>query len=250
MATFIIADLHLSETKPLLTNALANFYERNTIINDRVIIAGDMFDFFIGVDKNSQFHSRIRDIIQKAKMRGVKTLFQAGNRDFLLDDEAAKYFGMKIIGDFYILKTSRGKALLLHGDQLCLNDRKYQTYRTFVRTLAKLKIIKAMFMLLPVSVRNAIGKKIRNKSKMQENTRTYDKALENPIVKKAGATFLLKSGCTLLIHGHFHVFGGEQDAFGEGLSRLGLGMWDSHYSYIRIDRNDFKLVQRAMEKNF
>ena len=75
-------------------------------------------------------------------------------------------------------------------------------------------------------------------------------ALSNPMVKKAGANFLLKSHCQIMIHGHFHVFGGEQNAFGPGLNRLGLGMWDSHYSYIRIDRQDFKLIQRAMEKNF
>ena len=107
-------------------------------------------------------------------------------------------------------------------------------------------------MLLPLSVRISIAQKIRNKSQEQENRRAEysEKVLQNPIVKKAGATFLQKTGCTLLIHGHFHVFGGEQNAFGEGLSRLGLGMWDSHYSYIKIDRTDFKLVQRAMEKNF
>ncbi|SKA56812.1 UDP-2,3-diacylglucosamine hydrolase [Succinivibrio dextrinosolvens DSM 3072] len=248
MATFIIADLHLSESKPILTNALSNFYERNTILNDRVIIAGDMFDFFVGVDSNSSFHQKIRDIITKAKQRGVITMFQAGNRDFLLDEAAAEYFGMKLIKDFYILNTSKGKALLLHGDQLCLHDRSYQTFRAF----AKNRFIRFCFMLLPLSVRISIAQKIRNKSQEQENRRAdySEKVLQNPIVKKAGSTFLQKTGCTLLIHGHFHVFGGEQNAFGDGLSRLGLGMWDSHYSYIKIDRTDFKLVQRAMEKNF
>lgn len=82
MATFIIADLHLSEKQPILVNAFANFYERHVYLNDRVIIAGDMFDFFVGVDKQSSFHNRIRQIINKAKQRGITTLFQCGNRDF------------------------------------------------------------------------------------------------------------------------------------------------------------------------
>lgn len=248
MATFIIADLHLSESQPILTNALSNFYERNTILNDRVIIAGDMFDFFVGVDPNSSFQQKIKSIITKAKQRGVNTLFQAGNRDFLLDESAAEYFGMKLIKDFFILSTSKGKALLIHGDQLCLHDRSYQTFRVF----AKNRFVRFCFMLLPLSMRTAIAQKIRNKSQQQEKRRAEysEKVLQDPVVKKAGEAFLKNTGCTLLIHGHFHVFGGEQNAFGDGLSRLGLGMWDSHYSYIKIDRTDFKLVQRAMEKNF
>ncbi len=248
MATFIIADLHLSESKPILTNALSNFYERNTILNDRVIIAGDMFDFFVGVDKNSHFHQKIREIIQKANQRGVITMFQEGNRDFLLDENAASYFGMKLIRDFYIINTSKGKALLLHGDQLCLQDRNYQRYKS----IAKSKLFRLIFMALPLSFRNSIAQRIRNRSQAKEANRVEysEKILQNPIVKKAGETFLKKSNCTLLIHGHFHIFGGEQDAFGEGLHRLGLGMWDSHYSFIKIDKKDFKLVQRAMDKNF
>ena len=246
MATFIIADLHLSESQPILTNALANFYDKNTILNDKVIIAGDMFDFFVGVDMNSSLHQKIRDIITAANKRGVITMFQAGNRDFLLDEKAANYFGMKLISDFYVLSTPRGQALLLHGDQLCLHDRSYRRYRAF----SKNPLIRSLFMMLPLKLRNAIGQKVRNKSQEQENSRMASIALSNPMVKKAGANFLLKSHCQIMIHGHFHVFGGEQNAFGPGLNRLGLGMWDSHYSYIRIDRQDFKLIQRAMEKNF
>ena len=75
MATFIIADLHLSENKPVLTNAFANFYEKNLYLNDHLIIAGDLFDMFVGVDKNSRFHKRIRDIVLNAKKRGVTTYF-------------------------------------------------------------------------------------------------------------------------------------------------------------------------------
>ena len=231
MATFIIADLHLSESQPILTNALSNFYERNTILNDRVIIAGDMFDFFVGVDPNSAFQQKIKAIITKAKQRGVNTLFQAGNRDFLLDESAAEYFGMKLIKDFFILSTSKGKALLIHGDQLCLHDRSYQTFRVF----AKNRFVRFCFMLLPLSIFIFLW---------TNDTGAYCSG------SLFGKHILKNTGCTLLIHGHFHVFGGEQNAFGEGLSRLGLGMWDSHYSYIKIDRTDFKLVQRAMEKNF
>ena len=37
----------------------------NLYLNDKLIIAGDMFDFFVGVDRNSRFQQRIRQIILK-----------------------------------------------------------------------------------------------------------------------------------------------------------------------------------------
>ena len=94
MAIYIIADLHLSENNPILLNAFSNFYEKNLYLNDRVIIAGDMFDLFVGIDKNSTFHQKVRQIILNGRNRGVTTLFQRGNRDFLMTATMAEYFGM------------------------------------------------------------------------------------------------------------------------------------------------------------
>ena len=246
MATFIIADLHLSESRPILTNAFANFYDRNLILNDKLIIIGDMFDIFVGIDKNSRFQKKIREIILKAQRRGVITMFMHGNRDFLMDEESAAYFGMKLISDFYILPTVNGQALLAHGDQLCMRDKSFRLFRL----ISKNRFVHALFMAMPLSWRKSIGKKIRNSSKNKEPQRATENYLEDATFKSAGATFLLRARCQILIHGHFHVFGGENDAFDEGLHRLGLGMWSSHYSYIKVDRNEIKLVQRSMEKNF
>lgn len=246
MATFIIADLHLSEKQPILVNAFANFYERHVYLNDRVIIAGDMFDFFVGVDKQSSFHNRIRQIINKAKQRGITTLFQCGNRDFLMTDNAAKWFGMKLVGDFYKIPTKNGDALIIHGDQLCLHDRKYQRFRLF----SKSPIIRSLFLMLPMSMRRSIGQKLRDKSRQQEQARAKVDHLSNPVINKAGEKFLQTTGCNILIHGHFHVYGGENDVFGLKTVRMGLGSWGSHYSYIKVDRNETKMVQRLMEKNF
>ena len=245
MSTFIIADLHLSEHKPILTNAFANFYN-NLYLNDRLIIAGDMFDFFVGLDKNSPFQQKIRNIVLDAKKRGVATLFQRGNRDFLMDEKSAEFFGMKLIGDYYSLQTPDGKALLLHGDQLCLSDKSYQKFKNLTQN----RLAKYVFMALPLSWKESVAKKIRLKSQKEQASRETMLSLSDPIVKEAGALLLKNTNCKILIHGHFHIYGGEKDAFGENTYRLGLGMWKSHYSYIKIDRHELKLVQRSMEKNF
>lgn len=94
--------------------------------------------------------------------------------------------------------------------------------------------------------------KDQKKSQKQEILRDKERenSLNDPNVKEAGAHFLATTGSKILIHGHFHIFGGQNDAFGEDTYRLGLGMWKSQYSYVKIDRGEIKLVQRQMEKNF
>lgn len=246
MAIYIIADLHLSENNPILLNAFSNFYEKNLYLNDRVIIAGDMFDLFVGVDKNSTFHQKVRQIILNGRNRGVTTLFQRGNRDFLMTATMAEYFGMRLVGDFYSLPTVKGHALLIHGDQLCLSDRKYDSFKRFSSN----PIMQYLFLSLPISWRNKIGKNIRAKSMAKNHATTSLELLNSPIVKEVGKRFLESAKCNILIHGHFHVFGGEDNVFGENTYRLGLGDCGSRYSYIKIDHNEIKLVQRAMEKNF
>lgn len=246
MATFVIADIHLSENNPVLLQSFANFFDRHLYLNDRVIIAGDMFDLFVGIDPNSKLHQSVREIILKARSRGVTTLFQRGNRDFLMTDANAEFFGMKLIGDFYAVPTVKGKALIIHGDQLCMSDRQFKTFRDF----SKNPIIRSIFLSLPFSWRKEIGLKIRDKSANKEHEKTSDQTLSSPIAKDLGKIFLEKAKCNILIHGHFHVYGGEDDAYGPNTFRLGLGDWGSRYSYVKIDHNEIKLVRRPMEKNF
>lgn len=246
MSTYIIADLHLAENQPVLINAFSNFYEKITYLNDRVIIAGDMFDVFVGVDDKSNFHQKIRRIIEKASQRGVTTLFQRGNRDFLMTESMANFFGMKLIGNYYSMPTVNGHALIIHGDQLCLADRKFKSFHLF----SKNPIIQYIFLALPYSWRLAIGKKVRAKSQKKKHTQTSQKILASEKVQKVGTALLENSKCTILIHGHFHVYGAQKDAFGENTYRLGLGDWGSRYSYVKIDHNETKLIQRSIEKNF
>ena len=101
-----------------------------------------------------------------------------------------------------------------------------------------------------ISCSNTLDTTIRAQHIAKNHATTSRELLNSPIVKEVGKRFLESAKCNILIHGHFHVFGGEDNAFGENTYRLGLGDWGSRYSYIKIDHNEIKLVQRAMEKNF
>ncbi len=244
MATYIISDLHLSDATPVLFKALECFYNK-LILNDKLIIAGDLFDFFVGLDPEDRSQQKLRDLVMAAQKRGIATFFQAGNRDFFLDKKACEYFGMKLLPEYYIVQTKEGPALLLHGDELCSNDRDFQRFRA----LSKNPILKAIFMLLPLKLRRKIGMKIRRKSQSQDDTRHLNPA-KYGLARQAAEICLKRTNSKIMIHGHFHTFGVYKDEFGEGSYRFSLGAWESNFSYVLVDRTRFQIVQKKLEKLF
>lgn len=242
MATFIIADLHLSLKRQDLFLALSNFYKRLNS-NDRLFILGDFFDFFVGIDRRDPLYLKIQELILLYKERGISTFFQCGNRDFLINAQAANFFNFSLLPDLYIEDTKEGKALFLHGDALCVNDPAFQRFRKF----SKNKVILALFMALPFWLRKKIGSHIREKSRNLEPIRTVA-AHEQKLIHKEAQRLLTEHHCQILIHGHFHIFADIQKAFGPQSRRLGLGSWDKNYSYIKIDEHGLTMRERPLSE--
>ena len=244
MSTYIIADLHLSEGNPVLVKAFECFYNR-LLLNDRLIIAGDLFDFFVGLDPQDKIQQQIRSIITAAASRGIQTFFQCGNRDFLVDEKAAAYFHMRLLPEYHVVATKNGSALLMHGDQLCLNDRNFQIFRS----LSKNRLIRFLFMHLPLQTRKNIAMKLRKKSLALSDARDRSPQIYG-LAKAAAEQCLKRTKTKILIHGHFHKFGPHQGEFGEFTYRFALGSWEKNFSYVRCDRQHLELVQKPLDKLF
>lgn len=240
MATFIIADLHLSAQHPKLLQALSNFYQRLNC-NDKVIILGDFFDFFVGIDNHDEFYKQVRELIGYNKNRGVTTFFICGNRDFLVNEKAADFFNFTLLPEGFTLKTPKGLALLVHGDELCVNDPKFQHFRK----ITKNPLLRALFRVLPLCLRKKIGLHIRQNSQNQETSRTVSPKDWQIILKEADS-YIKKHKCQILIHGHFHIFAMDNEVFGKHSYRLALGSWDQNYSYVKIDDHNFELIQKPL----
>lgn len=245
MSTYIISDLHLSEDNPVLTKAFASFY-RKLMLNDKLIIAGDLFDFFVGLDPSDKLQQQVAQIIKEAGARGVQTYFQVGNRDFLIDKKAADFMGMKLLPDLYTIPTKGGKALLMHGDELCMFDKNFRRYRNLTKNRLVLFLFK---LLLPLSIKRKIGAALRKKSKAQESLRELD-ANKIKLIHEAATRYLQATGCSILIHGHFHIYGAHNNEFESCTLRLSLGSWGKFYSYVIVDRTRFNLAQNHLEKLF
>ncbi len=239
MAFYITADLHLSPAVPELTAAFMTFMQRMKS-GDKVIIAGDLFDFFVGIDKQDSSQAAVKQAIALARQQGVSVLFMQGNRDFLLRAKEAAYFGMELLPDYHIIKAPYGDVLIVHGDVLCTNDIKYQRFRRRCRN----PLFQHLFLLLPLSTRRKIAAKIRLKSKNAAYKRLNSK-IYGPVPQTI-EKLLNNFKCSNLIHGHLHIY---HRYFGETpseKSRLSLGYWGSAFSYVRMDGNGLAHVQKPL----
>lgn len=242
MAVYIIADLHLSESTTELNLAFESFVKRMLPAHE-LIIAGDLFDFFVGIDVSDRAQLLVRRTVSAAREAGLKISFQQGNRDFFIRKKEAAWFGFELLPEFHVLQPQWGRVLLTHGDALCSNDLKYQKFKQRCRNPQ----LQRLFMLLPLPLRRRIGRSIRQKSQNAGTMRLRDEKVYG-VVPETIAELLQQYDCSHLVHGHLHHF---QKRFREcpgEKSRLSLGAWGSNYSYVRIDEHGAALVQKPLRE--
>ncbi len=240
--TVIISDLHLSVHRPELIQAFESFTKRLADDTD-LIIAGDFFDFFVGINKNDVMITRLQGIIQSLVKRKVNIKFQCGNRDYLVDKNACRFLSMTLLPDEYLLDTPQGKALLIHGDLLCLHDQGLKRFRKLCHN----RLALGLFRLLPFFIRNYIGSAIRSKSAQAEAYRNITPE-DELVIKKEAEILALKQQCRILIHGHFHIFGCHRDPASGIIMRLSLGGWGKKYSYVYISDKTIELIERPIDE--
>lgn len=89
MPTYFIADLHLSETRPELTELFLRFMREKAPSAMAVYILGDLFDFWIGDDEHSELTDTVSRAVRNVAEGGVECFFVHGNRDFLIGGKFA-----------------------------------------------------------------------------------------------------------------------------------------------------------------
>lgn len=239
MAYYITADLHLSAATANLNRAFLAFIKSKQA-GDKVIVAGDLFDFFVGIDKADPAQQTVRAAANWAQAHGVELAFIQGNRDFLLRRHEASSLGLHLLPDFYVIAGPFGNVLIMHGDLLCSNDVNYQRFRR----RCHLRCNQSLFMLLPLSLRRKIGAKIRGHSQQANGTRG-DERIYGPVLRTIDEV-LTRHHCNHLVHGHIHHYAHFSNESAQAHSRLSLGCWGTHYSFVKLDATGLHLVQAPL----
>jgi len=215
-----LSDLHLGPDTPRTFEAWVA-HMRHTDA-DAVVILGDLVEAWVGDDGRFEGFDAAFAEAFTAAARLRPTYFMVGNRDFLLGQEMLDACGVQSLADPTVLTAFGQRALLVHGDELCLGDTAYQQFRRQVRDPAWQRQALAQ----PLAVRRQIARDMRQKSAAHQQQMS-GRPVEGggaDVDRPTAIRWLQEAGATIMIHGHTHRPGSETLA--PGLERHVLSDWD------------------------
>lgn len=237
--TYFIADLHLSENRPHLLALFRQFMQEQAPEAEKLYILGDLFDFWIGDDEQSDLISEVQQLIRHLTEQGVPCYFQHGNRDFLIGKKFANACGLTLLPTYQVIDLYGTPTLLCHGDTLCVDDVKYQHYRKKVHQ----KWRQWLFLHLPLKVRLNIAEKIRAKSRQ-------DKQLKSTEIMDVNAAFVqqifAQFHVTQMIHGHTHRQ--KHHEIPPHFHRIVLGDWGETSSLLEVTPHSIEFINDTLRR--
>lgn len=241
-ATYFIADLHLSESRPDISACFLRFLKNDAIHAEKLYILGDLFEAWIGDDDDSAYLRTISKALTTLANYGTKIYYIHGNRDFLLGKRYAKQASIILLPEVDLIELYGQDVVIMHGDTLCTRDVNYQAFRKKSRTWWWQTAIKS----LPLFLRKKIAADYRKKS-------TEATALKSQEIMDVTATEVVNCleqyHSQLLIHGHTHRPAvHELTANSKAAKRIVLGDWYEQGSWLKVTATDMVLLNQPLEK--
>ena len=231
MIPIFISDLHLEDARPDISELFFKFLKNNTKSGRTLYILGDFFEAWIGDDDFSPFNQSVIDALYHATSQGLPIYIMHGNRDFLLGKKFLRATGCKLLPDEYVVEINGTPTLLMHGDTLCTEDKKYLKFRKKARNW----FFQKLFLFKSLKSRQAIAAAYREASK--KYTSTAPQHIMD-VSQSEVERVMRKHQVQHLIHGHTHreaVHCFELD--GKPATRTVLGPWHERGSALVCEEN-------------
>jgi len=237
---YFIADLHLTEDRPDITACFLSFLKNEAQQASTLYILGDLFEYWIGDDDDSDFVNTIATALKQLADSGTSIYFIHGNRDFLLGKKYAQKAGFTLLPESTVIDLYGQKALIMHGDTLCTQDIDYQKFRKKSRSWWWQFIIKS----LPLKTRKKIAQNYRSKSAQAK----LGKSLEIMDVTQTAVTEeLAKTNTLLLIHGHTHRPATHNFQLNnKAAQRIVLGDWYEQGAWLKVTPEKMTLLNTPL----
>ena len=193
----VTGDVHLDPADPGRAAAFLAFLARARAEADRLVLLGDVFDYWVGPrHARGCAYAPVVAAFEAAAAAGFPIDFLAGNRDFLGPRELTS-IGLRVHGDALLLERPGRRTLVTHGDLLVLGDHGYRRYRRVVRSAAfrlGYRVVPTWFRLLVAAVlRRASRRKLRRVT-----------PLAFPLDLELCAAWLAHHAADELLCGHLH----------------------------------------------
>jgi UDP-2,3-diacylglucosamine hydrolase len=197
MTTLFIADIHLGNEHPQISQRFCDFLRGEARSAEALYILGDLFEVWIGDDGVQPEHEAAIAALRELTSSGVPVYVMHGNRDFLLGAQFEVLSGCRLIDDHVVINLYGTPTLLMHGDTLCTDDNEYLQFRQQMRSSEW----QQQFLGQSVEQRVAIARHYREESRR----RSQGKPLEIMDVNNDAVIDIMERyGVARLIHGHTH----------------------------------------------
>jgi UDP-2,3-diacylglucosamine hydrolase len=237
--TLFISDLHLDRSEPATIEQFLGFLDSTARDAQALYVLGDFFEAWIGDDDPEPEKQRVVAALKRLTSSGVRCFVMHGNRDFLLGRRFCRESGAELLGDHVIVEVFGERALLLHGDTLCIDDHGYQRLRRIVRN----PLLKFVLRRLPLDSRLRLAERMRAGSKAHLERIGAATPLIMDVNSAAVVAEFEKYHVRTMIHGHTHrpAIHRIQTRAGE-LTRIVLGDWYTQGSVLRWDDQGYELL--------
>ena len=232
MRAIFISDLHLREGDTATQAQFDAFMHQAAPGADRLYVLGDLLHVWLGdaMLAGDAYALKIAAQFKALADGGTQVFMARGNRDFMIGSDFARAAGANLLDEQTVIDLDGRTTLLLHGDELCTDDIRYQRARRFLRT----DLFRIIGNALPRSARLAIARKLRTKSD-QHKSQTSMAIMD--VNAEAVTRAMARHNASLLIHGHTHR--PALHALPEGRERWVMSDWQQDYGYLEYRDGTF-----------
>ncbi len=235
MALYIFSDAHLGSTnkelEELKAKKIAQLFEKVRNDGDRLIILGDLFDFWFeykhAIPKD---HHQVLCLLSQLRDSGVQIDYISGNHDFWMDDFFPNQMNIVIHQDQLNIEYQDKKIHLTHGDGLAPADRGYR----FLKKILRNRFNIWLYRKLPPDWAIPLAKFVSGSSRDYTSQRDHTFAKDY----EAYAEKMLDKGYDIVAIGHLHI-----PLLKECKSGIYINSGDfiNHFSYVKIDNGTASL---------
>ena len=235
MRAIFISDLHLSEPDTTTQARFDAFMQAAVPGVDSLYILGDLLHVWLGdaMLTGNAYALRIAAQFAAAGAAGTEIFIARGNRDFMIGPEFAAACGASLLGEQTVIDLGGQRVLLMHGDELCIDDVRYQRARRVLRTDA----FRIIGNSLPTATRNFIARTLRGKSEAHKAVTAMTIMDANP---DAALAAMNAHQATTLIHGHTHR--PAHHILPNGRDRWVMTDWQQDYGYLEWQDGKFAVM--------
>ncbi|MDH3455013.1 MAG: UDP-2,3-diacylglucosamine diphosphatase [Desulfuromonadales bacterium] len=232
MRALFLADAHLCKPSDPNYRTMLAFLEEQCGKTDRLILLGDIFEFWIGKATVVADYVPLIEALERMHRQGTQLVYVEGNHDFHLGPVFTRRLGCQVLPDGGSIELDGKKIFLAHGDLANPADTGYRRLRWFLRS----GLIRTLLRIAP----NRLTMAIANRGSYESRKNSGERRSRWPArdILKPYAEAILAAGHQAIVTGHYHQ--PFQEKLGDG-ELIALGDWITQFSYAVYEDHAFTL---------